>query len=113
MPEMQIEFTDNTYVVTEQGVERLVDLLHRPVHPCLWAIKWQSGGKFNGVSFHKSHKAAKSFVSMQLDSKPLGCARLVDVSKPIYDNVQQNGFCWAKLNSFDEALTYEGEIWNR
>lgn len=109
--ELEIEFTDKTYVMTERGVERLTDLLHRPVKPCLWAIKWKFNGTPNGISFHRSHKHAKGFASVQIDSEPDGPARLVDVSQSIMDCVEKNGYCWTNLTSFDEALTYEGEVW--
>lgn len=112
MPQLEIEFTNNTLVVTEQGVERLEDILHRPVSQCLWAIKWVYGALPNGISFHRSHKLAKSFAAMQIDSKPEGCARLVDVSAYLYDCVQKHGYCWTNLTSFAEAETYEGESWN-
>lgn len=111
MPNVQIEFSDDTLVLTEHGVERLADLLHRPVLSSLWAVKWCFGNTPNGISFHKSHKSVKQFVDQQIDSVPQGPARLVNVSKHIYDCVNKNGYCWTNLNCFSEAETYEGETW--
>jgi hypothetical protein len=111
MPGLQIEVNDNSLIATDQGVQRLSDLLHRQVHPCLWAIKWKYEGINNGISFHKSHAAAKKFAEMQIDSEPDGPARLVDVSQHIMDCVTKNGYCWTNLNCFSEAVTYEGETW--
>lgn len=112
MTSLQIEFTDDTLVLTEQGVERLTDILRRPVSPCLWAIKWKFRGEPNGISFHKSHQLAKKFAKLQIDSEPDGPARLVDVSSYIYNCVQEQEWCWTNLSCFSEALTYEGEKWN-
>ena len=108
MKKLQIEFTNETLVMTGRGVQRLADILHRPVQNCLWAIKWCKDGGPNGISFHKSHKSAKDFADKQIDSIPHGPARLVDVSKNIYECVQKNDYCWTKLSDFAEAETYEG-----
>lgn len=108
MADMYIEFTDETLVLTEKGVEKLATLLHRPVNPALWAIKWEFDGKPNGISFHRSHKEAKQFAEVQLDSKPESHARLVDVSEWLLKYVKEYGYCWTNLNSFSEALTYRG-----
>ena len=112
MPEIQIEFTDDTLVLTEDGVERLADILKRPVSKSLWAIKWKFGKIPNGISFHQSHKSAKKFADLQIDSIPDGPARLVDVSEHIYSCVEKSEYCWTNLQSFDDAKTYEGETWN-
>ena len=109
MRNVYIEFTDNTLVQTDQGVQKLTDLLHRPVNQCLWAICWKFKGFHNGISFHPSHAEAKKFAEMQIDSYPAGPARLVDVSDFLCDCVNEHGFCWTNLTSFDEAMTYEGE----
>jgi hypothetical protein len=106
MPNMQIEFTNDTLVLTSQGVERLEDILHRPVIPCLWAIKWQRGFQPNGISFHKAHRAARDFAEQQIDSTPNGCSRLVNVSKHIMKEVEENGFYWTNLSDFEQAETY-------
>jgi len=112
MPEsLYIQFTDNTYVATERGIERLVDILHRPVAPCLWAIKWTVEGKPNGISFHKSHGHARKFAELQIDSEPDGPARLVNVSDHIYNCVEEHEYCWTDLSSFDEARSYQGKTW--
>ena len=112
MRNVYIEFTDDTLVHTEQGVERLADLLHRPVTQCLWAICWQFKGYPNGISFHPSHSEAKKFAEMQIDSQPSGPARLVDVSDYLCNCVNEHGYCWTNLTCFDEAMTYGGEQWN-
>jgi hypothetical protein len=112
MPELQIEFTNDTLISTVQGVERLETLLRRSVHPCLWAIKWCFQNRPNGISFHKSHKMAKKFAEQQIDSVPDGPARLVDVSDYIYECTQKHGYCWTNIGDFSEAKTYEGEKWN-
>lgn len=110
-PDLYIEFNDSTWVKTERGAEKLVDLLHRPVTQCLWAIKWCFQGKPNGISFHKSHGLAKKFAEQQIDSKPDGPARLVDVSDHIYNCVQAREYCWTNLSNFEQAKTYTGEEW--
>ena len=112
MARIEFEFTDETLVLTEQGVERLQDILRRPVMPCLWAIKWRFKDRPNGISFHKSHDLARKFAALQLDSEPDGPARLVDVSQYIYDCVEEFEYCWTSLRCFEEAKTYEGEKWN-
>ncbi|RZK44055.1 MAG: hypothetical protein EOO61_04480 [Hymenobacter sp.] len=111
MKDLLIEFSDNTLVATDQGVQRLATLLDRHVFPCLWAVRWKFGALPNGISFHASHKAAKDFVNMQIDSEPDGPARLVDVSDHIMQCVNKNGYCWTNLTEFSEAKTYEGETW--
>jgi hypothetical protein len=108
---LEIEFTNNTLVMTENGVERLTDILHRPVENCLWAIKWCFKGYPNGISFHKSHKHAKDFADVQIDSQPAGPARLVNVSDNIYQCVQKHGYCWTNLLEFEEAQTYKEDTW--
>lgn len=113
MPNLAIEFSEETLVLTDSGVERLGDLLRREVIPSLWAIKWNLRGRPNGVSFHKSHKAAKTFADLQLDSVPDGPARLVDVCPTIYKHVKDNGHCWTSLVSFEDAAKYEGKVWSR
>lgn len=110
MSNLVIEFTNEALVVTENGVERLVDILHRPVDPSLWAIKWCFKGHPNGISFHKSHKVAKAFAQAQIDSQPDGPARLVNVSPWLYENVQEHDYCWTNIDSFDEAVTYQGPV---
>jgi len=102
MTKLSFEFTDDTLVMTSQGVERLADILHRPVHTALWAIKWPTG-----ISFHNSHKDLGPFIAQQMELKPEGPARLIDVSKYIAEAVQENGFCCTQLNSFEEAATYK------
>lgn len=108
MSRLEIEFTNETLVMTERGIERLQDLLHRPVDPALWAVKWSHKGNFNGISFHRSHGEVKDFVEKQIDSVPYGPARLIDVSPWLLDNVNTHGYCWTNLTEFEEAKTYGG-----
>ena len=112
MPGLQIEFTDDTLVYTEQGIERLATLLERPVSQCLWAVKWKFRDIPNGISFHKSHKSAKLFSESQIDSSPEGPARLVDVSDFIYKYVASHDYCLTNLKSFEEAATFKGDVCN-
>jgi hypothetical protein len=109
-PDLFIEFTDDALVITENGLERLADLLHRPVEPCLWAIAWSYKGIQNGISFHRSHREAKQFAELQIDSKPIGPARLVDVSEWLFGNVKEYGYCWTNLSNFSQAKEYEGPV---
>lgn len=108
MRELEIEFTDDTLIMTDKGLERLSDLLRRPITPSLWAIKWCYKGQANGISFHRSHKDARAFAEMQIDSEPNGPARLVDVSNWLVNSVKEHDYCWTNLNSFNEAATYGG-----
>lgn len=108
MRDLVIEFTDDTLIMTERGIERLSALLRRPVNPVLWAIKWKYKDIPNGISFHRAHKDAKKFAAMQIDSVPDGPARLVDVSPWLVEAVKEHDYCWTNLNSFEEALTYKG-----
>ena len=105
---IEIEFTDNTLVATQSGVMRLTDLIRRPIEKSLWAVQWQFRGVPNGISFHCSHKGARDFARMQMDSVVTGPARLVVVSDWLYDNVQQHEYCWTNLTSFEEAKEYTG-----
>lgn len=107
---MYLEVTDDTLVATERGIMRLADILHRPVDPSLWAICWNYANTPNGISFHRSHKEAKEFVqAMHIPlSKPSGPARLVKVSQYLADKVNDEGYCWTNLATFEEAETYGG-----
>lgn len=109
---VEIEFNNKTRVLTENGVEFLVDLLGRPVELSLWALKWTLNGVPNGISFHKSHKVAKAFAAAQIDSVPESPARLVEVSDWLYNKVQKCQYYWTNMNDFEEAKTYGGEKWN-
>jgi len=99
---MHVEFTDDTLVATERGIEKLRDILHRPVEPCLWAVKWPSC-----MSFHATHKDVKKFVDVQVHCVPQGPARLVDVSASILAAVIEDGYVVTDLTEFDQALTHE------
>ena len=110
MSEVYLEVTDNTLVATDRGVMRLAEILHRPVEPSLWAICWNYENTHNGITFHRSHKSARQFV-LDMDvpeCKPNGPARLVRVSQYLVDKVEQDGFCWTNLSTFEDAQTYGG-----
>ena len=111
MTNMYLEVTDDALVSTERGIVRLRDILKRAVEPSLWAICWNFGDIRNGISFHRSHKDAKKFVDeLKIPNLvPNGPTRLVKVSQYLADKVNNEGYCWTNLSSFEEAETYEGE----
>lgn len=113
MVKLDLEFTDNTLVYTQEGVELLTDLLKRSVEPCLWAIKWRYRDKVEGISFHGSHKLARKFSETTCDSIPDGPTRLVNVSNYLSKKAQKDGYVWTNLKDFEDAKTYEGEIWTQ
>lgn len=104
MPHLEFEFSNDTLVVGPRGVERLCDLLHREVKPCVWAIKWKNPDR---ISFHKSHKHLHDFVALQLDSEAESPARLVNVSEYIYQCVEEEDYCVVNLSDFSEAEKYK------
>lgn len=112
MGELEVQFSNDTPVWTENGVVRFADILGRPVELSLWAIKWRLDGRPNGISFHKSHRVAVAFAAVQIDSQPETPARLVTVSDWLYNKVQECDYYWTNLHSFEEAETYEGPKWN-
>ena len=112
MGEIEVQFRNDTLVLTENGVERLDVLLGRPVEKSLWAIKWRLNGVPNGISFHKSHRIAVAVAEVQIDSKPETPARLVTVSEWLYKKVEKCQYYWTNLNSFEEAVYYKGETWS-
>jgi hypothetical protein len=106
---MYLEVTDDTLVSTEHGVMRLRDILNRPVETSLWAICWRHGVTRNGISFHRTHKEAKTFADRHSRiCTPDGPTRLVKVSEWLADKVNAEGFVWTNLSTFEDAMTYEG-----
>lgn len=102
--EMYLEFTNDTWVMTDNGLVKLRDLLSRDVDHVLWAVSWDTGN----ITFHPNHSSIREFVKLQVGASTVGPARLVSVSQYIFDAVATKGFLCTPLKSFEEAADYDG-----
>ena len=74
----------------------------------LWAIKWLFSGQVSGISFHNSPRAAVKFYEQQSNIEENREMQLVPVSESLYQQVQDTGFCFLNIETFEQATeTYK------
>lgn len=74
----------------------------------LWAIKWLFNGQVSGISFHSSPRAAVKLYEEQSNIEENREMQLVPVSESLYQQVQDTGFCFLNIETFEQAMeTYK------